>query len=171
MTKEENFASSRLRGEKIQKKYPVVFTAAAYKLPAMNRSFRSPAYFLTVALILALLGRAMVPAGFMPVFSAAGLTITGCENHGDEGAGDEEAADHHDHDHHSPHQHDHSGTAHKMPCSYAAVFGFFHGPDVAAVAAFLFVLALLLRPARRVPFAARFVFGNASPRAPPVSFV
>jgi len=117
----------------------------------------------------ALLLRALIPVGFMPVATADGLSIEFCPDAGPLPAAASAAADPHAHHHHH-HQGgpDPSSASHHAPCPFAASATLAAAPDAACVAA---PPALARAPGDADVSARAFVpsiVRAQSPRAPPV---
>ena len=116
----------------------------------------------------ALLLRALIPVGFMPVATAAGVGLELCPDAGPLPAGASAAAHIHAHHHHHPGGPPPSSAAHHAPCLFAASAALASAPDGVAVAA----LPAPVRAPGEAQLGARGFVASIvraqSPRAPPV---
>jgi hypothetical protein len=116
----------------------------------------------------ALLLRALIPVGFMPVATADGLSIEFCPDAGPLPAAAGAAADPHAHHHHHQGGPDPSSASHHAPCPFAASATLAAAPEGACVPA---AHALERAPGDADLRARAFVpsiVRAQSPRAPPV---
>jgi hypothetical protein len=116
----------------------------------------------------ALLLRALIPVGFMPVATADGLSIEFCPDAGPLPAAASGAADPHAHHHHHQGGPDPSSASHHAPCPFAASATLAAAPEAASAAA---PHAHLRAPGDADLRARAFVpsiVRAQSPRAPPV---
>jgi hypothetical protein len=134
-------------------------------LPRLRKQRRRWALLALPALLL----RALIPVGFMPLATAQGLSIEFCPDAGPLPVAASAAADPHAHHHH---HHaggaDPSSASHHAPCLFAASATLASAPDAAAVAA---PHAFERTPGDADPGARAFVpsiVRAQSPRAPPV---
>ncbi len=113
----------------------------------------------------ALLLRALIPVGFMPVATADGLSIEFCPDAGPLPAAADPHAHHHHHTEGGP---DPSSASHHAPCPFAASATLAAAPDAASVAApHAFERAPGDADLRARAFVPSIVRAQ-SPRAPPV---
>jgi hypothetical protein len=128
----------------------------------------------TTLLLPALLLRALIPFGFMPVVAGGGMTIGLCPgeallppgiaaaHHADQHAGHSAA------EHGAGHAGDLGGGAHHAPCLFAASATLAAAPDSVAVAAHAGLEARAL-PSLAAPLFPPTILRAQSPRGPPLS--
>jgi hypothetical protein len=133
-------------------------------LPRLRKRRRRWALLALPALLL----RALIPVGFMPVATADGFSIEFCPDAGPLPAAASAAADPHaHHHHHTEGGPDRSSASHHAPCPFAASATLAAAPEAAAVAA---PPALERAPGEADVSARAFVpsiVRAQSPRAPP----